>query len=384
MLALHQQALFCFPRKFRLMAHIDNRILNLFVLKDLETLVLMFIKTDDKLYFKFFNYNLEAKGDEMWIADVTNFNGDGLFFKSVELPGNKRAFSLYKDGNGAYLYFIIYEFFKNGDTYSKTEIISTQTDGSYWFSSVITFNDLYKINDKRLAVATVSTDTKGLVLLLYDLYNNYQNVKTRWYYFNIEGISLTKELSIYSFNDYLMLTMTGGYYFADLVIFGYANGTDSIINISPYLKDSYDYSSSLNIITELYSKISIDNNVFGYVQIEKIKIVSIPEGIKFYKGTGVNQEEILNGTIIDKSIEYYLYQDKNLIKTYQYYDIYYQYMVKELDFAEFYNKAHKVLTHAQNNNNYNNYQNDFEPNIFYGRTNKITFKLCHDYCNTCY
>ena len=31
------------------------------------------------------------------------------------------------------------------------------------------FNDLYKINDKRLAVATVSTDTKGLFLLLYDL-----------------------------------------------------------------------------------------------------------------------------------------------------------------------------------------------------------------------
>ena len=106
--------------------------------------------------------------------------------------------------------------------------------------------------------------------------------------------------------------MTGGSFFADLIIFGYANGTDSVINISPYLKDSDDYSSALNIITELYSKISIDNNVFGYVQIEKIKIVSIPEGIKFYKGAGESQEEILNGTIIDKSIEYYLYQDKNL------------------------------------------------------------------------
>ena len=28
-----------------------------------------------------------------------------------------------------------------------------------------------------------------------------------------------------------MLTMTGGYYFADLVIFGYANGTDSVIRV---------------------------------------------------------------------------------------------------------------------------------------------------------
>ena len=98
--------------------------------------------------------------------------------------------------------------------------------------------------------------------------------------------------------------MTGGYYYADLIIFGYANGTDTVTSISSYLIDSDDFLSSLNIITELYNKITIDNNIFGYVQTDNIVIVSIPEGIKFYKGSGDNKELITNGTTIDKSIEY--------------------------------------------------------------------------------
>ena len=129
----------------------------------------------------------------------------------------------------------------------------------------------------------------------------------------------------------------------------------------------------------MYNKITIDYNIFGYTQEEKIKIVSIPEGIKFYKITdndnNNNKEEIFNGTIIDKNIKYSLYQNKSLLKTYEYYDIYYQYLIKEPNYSDTYNNAHSVYTHSQDNNGYNNYQNDFEQNIFYGRINKITFKL---------
>ena len=68
----------------------------------------------------------------------------------------------------------------------------------------------------------------------------------------------------------------------------------------------------------MYSKIIFDNNIFGYTQEEKIKIVSIPEGVKLYKKTGSNEEdkeEILNDTIIDKNMRYSLYQNKTLLKT---------------------------------------------------------------------
>ena len=54
------------------------------------------------------------------------------------------------------------------------------------------------------------------------------------------------------------------------------------------------------------------------------KIVSIPEGIKFYNETETNKDkkEIINRTIFDKSIKYSLYQNKTLLKTHEYYDIY--------------------------------------------------------------
>ena len=164
------------------------------------------------------------------------------------MPGNKRAFAYYRHNQGDEIYFNISQFSKNDDkSISKTNILSSATDKSYWFSCYVTFNDIHKIDDTRIAVAAVSTLTmnyNGLVLLLYDLYNNYLNLKRRWYYFDIAAFKLVKELSLYSFNDYLMLTMTGGSYYADLIIFGFANGTDSIIDISPYLMDSFNYNEN--------------------------------------------------------------------------------------------------------------------------------------------
>ena len=100
---------------------------------------------------------------------------------------------------------------------------------------------------------------------MYDFYNNYKNFKRRWYIFQFGGFTLTKELSLHSFNDYLVFTMALKDFFADLNIFGFANGTDAIIDISPYLIDSFNFDQNLNLIQELYSNITIDNNIFGYV-----------------------------------------------------------------------------------------------------------------------
>ena len=143
--------------------HLDNRIVILFVLQDLNGLVLMYIKNDKKLYFKYMDFDLNSRG-ETWIADLTletegenARDRDGIFFKSVKLTGNKRAFSFYVNGNGQYLYFRIYEFSKNNEgIFSATQILSTSTHGNYWFSSKVTYNDIYKIKDNRIAVATVS------------------------------------------------------------------------------------------------------------------------------------------------------------------------------------------------------------------------------------
>ena len=50
-----------------------------------------------------------------------------------------------------------------------------------------------------------------------------------------------------------------------LVFFGYPNGTDHIIDISPYLMDIDDYNNANNIYTYLKSKMVIENKIFGYI-----------------------------------------------------------------------------------------------------------------------
>ena len=367
-----------------------NRIVNLFVLENYTTLVLVYINRNNYLFCKFFNYNLIEQGSEINIGYLTMEHGnsnsrdkDGVFFKSVELPDNQRAFALFYNGIGDNFHFQIYKFSKNGNSFSTTLIISSKTS-NYRFSSNIIYNDIHKINNNRIAVVSVSSNIEGLVLLLYDLYNNYQNLKRRWYYININGLNLNKELSLYTYNDYLMFTYTAGFYHADLLIFGYANGTDTSANIMNYLNDVDNNGIYLNSLSGLFNSLTIDNNIFGYTKMNNIKIISIPEEVKMYLENGDEKTEILNDTIIDLSLRYSFSQNKSSLKTYKYYDIYYQYMIKELEFNEFYNKAHKVDTHAQNNNNYNNYQNDFKATIFYGRTNKLSFKLCHNFCSKCY
>lgn len=54
-----------------------------------------------------------------------------------------------------------------------------------------------------------------------------------------------------------------------------------------------------------------------------------------------------------------------------------------MDYDDFYDNAHDKYDYAKNDNDYNNYKNDFQQTTFYGRTIKLSFKLCHDYCNTC-
>ena len=96
-------------------------------------------------------------------------NGDnardrnGVFFKSVELPENRRAFALYDDGIADILYFKIYQFSENDGSYTSTEVLSfgSRSKREYRFLSYITFNDIHKINDNRIAIVSVSAIKKN-------------------------------------------------------------------------------------------------------------------------------------------------------------------------------------------------------------------------------
>ncbi len=119
-------------------------------------------------------------------------------------------------------------------------------------------------------------------MFLFDFYNNYAGLKIREYLFKEENKRFAKEITAYTYNNYILLSATMGEsgdnpqnIFAIIMIFGFANGTDFETDISPYLMDTGSYDESNNLYDFLMSKMIIDNNIFGYEKIEKIRLVFI-------------------------------------------------------------------------------------------------------------
>ena len=165
------------------------------------------------------------------------------------------------------------------------------------------------------------------------------------------------------------------------MIIGYANGTDSTIDISSYFSDSDNHDVNINFTSFLFENLTIDNNIFGYIPDNQIKLISIPEEIFLYQSNNT-ETPLTNNSFLNINESFTLMQNKNLTKTSEYYYIYYQYIIREPDYDDLYNNAHSVITYPDNDNSYN-YQAEYEPRKFYGKANRLKFKLCHEFCDTC-
>ena len=162
-----------------------------------------------------------------------------------------------------------------------------------------------------------------------------------------------------------------------LILFGYPNGTDFELDISSYFIDSDNYNASKNLFNDLMDTMIIENNVFGYQKVEKIKLVSIPDEILLYNE---NDELLSKNRRFDAN--YKLKQNDNLIKENKYYYLEYQFIVKELNYPDFYENRYLQNVNMDDANNFD-LGNVFTPKSFYGRTNTLKFKLCHKFCKTC-
>ena len=101
-----------------------NRIIHLFNLEDLKTLVLVHNKNDNYIACKFYDYNLNEQGSELKLDS----NVGGVFFKSVQIPDNQRAFIIFFNNNPYEFYINIYQFSKDiENSIIKTDILLSQT-----------------------------------------------------------------------------------------------------------------------------------------------------------------------------------------------------------------------------------------------------------------
>ena len=136
-------------------------------------------------------------------------------------------------------------------------------------------NEFYKINNNRAIFVTSSNN--NLYFYLFDFFNEYTKIIISIYEYDLSYYDIVKDITFYYFNNFIYFT--AAYYYYDmcslLIVFGYSNGNDISIDISPYLLDSDNSNININIFDFFLSSRKIDNNIFNYSLVNKVKLVNL-------------------------------------------------------------------------------------------------------------
>ena len=297
--------------------------------------VAYFLEEKSKLMLKFYNYDLSVISS--LLVDTILNPGNGKFLKILICKENYIAIIFFMNGNhGSSVKLKFYKINKN----ALNNFYLEQLDAHYGFGTSlkndIMLNDFYKINNNRFVFISTVDYTK-LFICIIETNDRYTSHKYKDYVFNLESstnsLKFSKELSLGMYKVFLSFTSTisngesNDDYFSYLIFFGYANGTDFTADISPYFADIDGYDSNNDFVKYLLEHASIDNNIFSYKLIRKVKLISVPKEIIIYNKNDLSKH-IVNGSIIDEG-NYILHQNKEVIKTNKLYELEYQYLVQE-------------------------------------------------------
>jgi hypothetical protein len=300
----------------------NGRVVTAFRLDAIQLIVILYSRSTS-LYFYYYNDNLEYQGQKHFY-DVYNLNNiEGNFFKLIYMKDIYFALAFFQDRNsGSSLHFHLKKYVNMVD---YDTLIHYYDFTDFQFRTDVQANGLYKLTDERVALFSTSeynSNYFGLLhMFLIDFYNNFAEMKMREFRFYYSDKRFVKEMSAYDYNGYIFFSATldntdnsGNNIFSILMIFGFANGTDLTIDISPYLADSGNYNEEKNLYNDLMDTMTIDNNIFGYVKVEQIRLVSICDELLLYRGKSDSRET--NTVPIGESFgsQYTLLQDKSRIK----------------------------------------------------------------------
>ena len=380
----------------------SGRVVSAFRLEDPGLIVLLFVtkdKTDTEnkkisyiAYFYDDSLNYQDKQNTIY-GDVKGlWMGFGIFVKGIALKGRYAVLAFFYDGDNKKS--LDFKVVKYKDSYDfDYPYVKSFNDEE--FRQDVQSNGLYKLNDERVVLFTTkdynSKEYGSLNMFLFDFYNDYQKMKIRRYIFYYPEKRFAKEMDASIYNGYTLFTATlcsdnnQDDIFAIMMIFGFGNGTDHEIDISPYLMDTGFYNTANNLYDHLINNMTIDNNIFGYNKIEKIRLISICDELLLYKGKyGVSQEENVLPLNELFDADHVLYQNKSIKKEEnKLYTLEYQYMVEEPDYDTFYSMPNTTETILKSGISDFNEKQYYHPKILDGRVNILKFKLCHTFCIDC-
>ena len=218
-----------------------------------------YLKDNSNIKISVYNYNLNELNSTL-ITSISDSTGE-MFYRSVHFVDDAGAFAFMDEDNN----FAI-QFKKNQDNsiedYFATNPKITIINNNYSSKSKIAA--MIKLKDKKICLATISSDNTELNLFML---NNYfsEFIKIRHYNiknYNLYKLKIREELYLSLYNDLIAMAFEGLYdgssTYAYSMVLSYPNSTDFSIDITDNLI------SFINPIIKLYQNCKIENNIFGY------------------------------------------------------------------------------------------------------------------------
>lgn len=310
-----------------------------------------------------------------------SFDNSNIFYKSIQLQKNIFAFIYLNNYNDNKLIFTNYTHIIDRDSPSFDNKYEWDFD-LYLLNPESTLSDFIKYDDYRLTLISNKNFGNILEIFLFYINENYDGIKVNHYSYLLNDYVLNKDVTATYWNNYLVFmpsvsVMNNIKMDSFLFIFGFANGTDSTIDISPYLSDIENNNNNSNdtLTTELLNLLIIDNNIFGYTTTGEVILHTMPDVLVFNKVNGDTKVQIKSGTIIKINDTIEINQKKDIIKTNILYNIECQFVIKSTE------ENFDSMAHSQYKDS--NYNNKFNDSIYYSRKYNASFKLCYKNCLTC-
>ena len=247
-----------------------------------------------------------------------SYQGINIFIKSLYLNILNKQFViilyLIENGEDNHYYFIFNLFEINILDYISNENAIYPVKLGYVTRDNIDFNlkyspnDFIKINDKKVVFMYLD-ESFGNLLSIIIINVNLDDEILNALDFGIYLDDYTPtQIKGFAYNGYLLFSATGieenyyeyndensNNYLSVFIAFGYSNSTnneiENVIDITKFLnkraqeeKDSFIYF--------LYDNLKIENNIFEYIPLEQIKIVSFPKELSLYLYDYEKEEEI--------------------------------------------------------------------------------------------
>ena len=246
-----------------------------------------------------------------YISEYYDQGGEGgsLFIKSIHITMSNKPYAFFIYNLERYFYFDLIGI-NILDYINGKKMVNENEEGLdqeiFDFDSRESSNDLIQIDDNKVVFIYTSHITNsfihGLGIIIVDIFfdEDYSDpieceFYSKYFYIFFENYSPTR-IKALNYNGFILFSSSGmintqdsfynkenfNSYLSMFMVFGYANGTDTIIDISKFLfKDNNRIEN--NFFTFLYKNFTIENNFFGYQPFNLIKLVSVPKEITIYE-----------------------------------------------------------------------------------------------------